>query len=306
MRNTVINTIYSAAREDKNIMFLTADLGYSVVENFQQELPGQIINVGISEQNMIGVAAGLALSGKKVFAYSIVPFVTMRCFEQIRIDVCYQNLDVAIIGVGGGFAYGSAGPTHFGLEDLTLMRSLPNMKIVAPADPYEALSLSKQVITTKGPWYIRLNRGGEKNITENSSSPIVGFGSIVKQGSDATIFSIGAITDVAVDAARVLDLEGISTEVIHLHTLKPIDSQIIISRIHSRKVIITIEEHTMFGALGSAVSEVIACERTAIPFKMLGVGGQYPPLTGKQDFLRSQAGLSSEHVANTIRNLWKI
>ena len=187
MRNTIINEIHNAARLNKNIFFLTADLGFSVVEKFAAELPEQFINVGIAEQNMIGVAAGLALAGKKVFVYSIIPFATMRCFEQIRIDVCYQNLDVTIIGVGGGYAYGSAGSTHFALEDLAIMRSLPNMKIVCPADPHEASALGKQIIDGSGPWYIRLNKGGEKIITGHTT-PVIGKGSVIKPGNEATIF----------------------------------------------------------------------------------------------------------------------
>lgn len=305
MRNTIINAIHEAAKKNKDIVFITGDLGYSVIEQFQAELPNQFINAGIAEQNMIGVAAGLALAGKKVFVYSIVPFVTMRCFEQIRIDVCYQNLDVTVIGVGGGFAYGTLGTTHFGLEDLTLMRSLPNMKIIAPADPLEAAILFGQLIEMKGPWYIRLNRGGEKNITEHVLVPKIGVGSVLREGSQVTIFSIGAITDVALEAAFLLDKDGIKTEVIHLHTLKPLDSEIVKDRIGKRKVIISIEEHTINGALGSAISEIIAENNVAVPFCRLGVNDEYLPYIGKQDFLRMKVGLSANLVAKKIKNLCK-
>lgn len=305
MRNTIINAIHTAAKTNKNIVFLTGDLGYSVVEQFQAELPNQIINCGIAEQNMIGVAAGLALAGKKVFVYSIIPFATMRCFEQIRVDVCYQNLDVTIIGVGGGFAYGTLGTTHFGLEDLALMRSLPNMKIVAPADPLEAAQLFEQLVRTKGPWYIRLNRGGEKVISESALPSQIGAGSILKKGSQATIFSIGAITDVALEAAAILEGDGISAEVIHLHTLKPLDNEIVKDRARTRKTVVTLEEHTINGGLGSAVAEVLAEAGLAVPFRRLGVEDQYFSFIGKQDFLRTKAGLSAAAVADTIKNLCK-
>ena len=194
MRNTVINTIHAAAKLNKNIMFLTADLGYSVIENFQKELPEQIINVGISEQNMIGVAAGLALSGKKVFVYSIAPFVTLRCLEQIKVDVCYQNLDVTIIGVGGGYAYGNLGVTHHSIEDLGVMRSLPNMKIVSPADSIEAGALAKAIISARGPFYIRLNHGKEPNIHQTKELKVkIGKGLVLKEGKDVTLLAIGNI-----------------------------------------------------------------------------------------------------------------
>lgn len=303
MRNTIINAIHAAAKTDKNIVFLTGDLGYSVVEQFQAELPEQIINTGIAEQNMIGVAAGLALAGKKVFVYSIVPFVTMRCFEQVRIDVCYQNLDVTLIGVGGGFAYGTLGTTHFGLEDLAIMRSLPNMKIIAPADSIEATQLFAQLLNDKGPAYIRLNRGGEKNITEQTSLVQIGVGSVLKPGSKATIFSIGAISDVALAAAILLEQDNISVEVIHLHTLKPLDKKLITDRGRTRAAIVTLEEHTINGGLGSAVAEVLAEEGISIPFRRLGVKDKYLPFIGKQDFMRAQAGLSAVAVVEAIKKL---
>ncbi len=305
MRNTIINAIHAAALKNKDIFFITGDLGYSVVENFQAELPNQFINAGIAEQNMMGVAAGLALAGKKVFVYSIVPFVTMRCFEQIRVDVCYQNLDVTIIGVGGGFAYGTLGTTHFGLEDMTLMRSLPNMKIIAPSDPFEAGQLFEQLVNIKGPWYIRLNRGGEKVITEHSLPPQIGVGSVLKKGSKATIFSIGAITEAALVASALLEKDGIQAEVVHIHTLKPLDKEIIKDRARARAAIITIEEHTVNGGLGSAVAEVLAENGLTTPFRRLGLEDKYLSVIGKQDFMRAQAGLSAEVIAETIKKLCK-
>jgi transketolase len=305
MRNKVVNRIHNAARKNKDIYFLTGDLGYSVLEQFQAELPDQVINAGIAEQNMMGVAAGLALAGKKVFVFSIVPFVTMRCFEQVRVDVCYQNLDVTIIGVGGGFAYGTLGTTHYGLEDLALMRSLPNMKVVAMSDPFEAAQLFEQILHRKGPWYVRLNRGGEKVITEQSVPPQIGTGSVLKKGVQVTIFSIGAITDIALAASANLEACGIQAEVIHLHTLKPLDKEIIKDRARTRVAIITLEEHSIIGGLGSAVAEVLADNGLAVPFRRLGVQDTYLPVIGRQDFLRAQVGLSEEVVVDTIKELCK-
>lgn len=303
MRNTIINGIHAACRENKDIIFLTGDIGYSVIEKFVAEFPDRVLNTGIAEQNMIGVAAGLALAGKKVFVYTIVPFATMRCFEQIRVDMCYQNLDVTIVGIGGGYAYGTLGTTHFGLEDLTLMRSLPNMKVVAPADPFETAQLFPQLLSAGGPCYIRLNRGGEKTLTENAQSPQLGVGSVLKTGTQVTIFSIGTITEVALEAATMLAAENIDVEVIHMHTLKPFDVEIVKDRARTRKAIVTLEEHTIIGGLGSAVAEVLAENASAIPFHRIGVEDQYYSRIGKQDFLRAQAGLSVAAVVEKIKKL---
>lgn len=303
MRNTIVNIIHNAARKNKDIYFLTGDLGYSVLEDFQSELPDQVINTGIAEQNMMSVAAGLALAGKKVFVYSIVPFVTMRCFEQVRVDVCYQNLDVTIIGVGGGFAYGTLGLTHYGLEDLAIMRSLPNMKVVAMSDPIEARQLFEQILDDTGPWYIRLNRGGEKAIVEQTVAPKIGIGSVLKHGSQVTIFSIGTITEVALLTSSHLEKYGIHAEVIHMHTLKPLDKEIIIDRARTRLAIVTLEEHTIMGGLGSAVAEVLADNGLSIPFRRLGLEDRYLSVIGRQDFLRAQAGLSEDAIVDVIKEL---
>lgn len=304
MRNTVINSIHQAAKKNKDIVFLTGDLGYSVIEKFVEELTEQIYNTGIAEQNMMGVAAGLALAGKKVFVYSIVPFVTKRCFEQIRLDVCYQNVDVTIIGVGGGYAYGTLGTTHYGLEDIALMRPLPNMKVVVPADPHEAGALIEQIIQDRGPYYLRLNRGGEQNITDTTVVPQLGQGNIVRHGTKLTIFTVGAITTVALQAAEAVKEDGLDVEVIHFHTVKPLDTALILDRLQTRQALITLEEHMVIGGLGSAVAEVVAEVGSAAPLRRLGVHG-YLKGVGKQDYLREAAGIGVNDVISTLRSLWK-
>lgn len=306
MRNTVINTIHAAAKLDKNIIFLTADLGYSVIENFQKELPEQIINVGISEQNMIGIAAGLALSGKKVFVYSITPFVTLRCLEQIKVDVCYQNLDVTIIGVGGGFAYGNLGVTHHSIEDLGIMRSLPNMKIVSPADSLEAEALAKAVISARGPFYIRLNRGKEPNIHQTKDLKIkIGKGLVLKEGKDVALLAIGNIAGEAMAAAKILEEKGVSAEVVSLHTLKPLDEDLIAELAKKIKAIFTIEENNILGGLGSAVAEQIAENNFKIKFKRIGISDKYPEVVGSQEYLRDLAGLSGEKIAKVVKDIYE-
>lgn len=306
MRNSVINLIHEYARSNKDVYFLTADLGYSVIDDFHKEFPERCINVGISEQNMIGLAAGLALAGKKVFAYSIVPFATMRCFEQIRVDVCYQNLDVTIIGVGGGFAYGTLGPTHHAIEDVAIMRSLPNMKVVVPADPSEAVELTKQIFELGGPTYIRLNRGGESDILENKEDyNEVKFGKAheIKTGVDVFIISMSDITHLAVEASEKFKEENIIVGVASMHTVKPIDKEFIKRVANEVKIIVSLEEHNVIGGLGSVVSEILAEENINIKFKRLGVNDEYSKFVGKQDYLREKHGLSTNFIVNSIKEM---
>ena len=307
MRNTVINTIFQQAQLNKDIIFITADLGYSVIENFQRELPEQFINVGIAEQNMIGLAAGLALAGKKVFVYSIVPFVTLRCLEQIKVDICYQNLDITIIGVGGGFAYGSLGVTHHAIEDLGVMRTLPNMKVVAPSDPEEAKKLITKLIDIGGPAYLRLNRGGEKNIISEIEQQSFKFGEgrKIRGGGEILILAIGAILENALTAVEKLAEQKIIVSLVSLPVLKPLNKEYLEKIVKEKKVLITLEEHNIIGGLGSAVAEFIAERGIEIKFKRLGVLDTYPSEIGRQDYLRELFNLSADKITEVILGLIK-
>lgn len=306
MRNTIINKIYKRAKENDSIYFLTGDLGFSVIEEFQKDIPDRVINVGISEQNMIGIAAGLALEGKKVFVYSIVPFATMRCFEQIRVDVCCQNLDVTIIGVGGGFAYGTLGTTHHAIEDIAIMNVLPNMNIVVPADPSQAADIISDVIKRGGPCYIRLNRGGEKNLEiENCQHIKIWKGYILKEGQDISILSTGAIVSVVLEAAALLEKEHISTQVVSIHSIKPIDEDFILEITKNKKAIFTVEEHSVIGGLGSIVATILAENKISVIFKRLGVNDSYMNIIGRQEYLRQIAGLSPLSIARFIKDAYE-
>lgn len=302
MRNTIINKIFSAAKQNSNIILITADLGYSVMEKFQEELPNQFINSGIAEQNMIGVAAGLALSGKKVFVYSIVPFAVMRCFEQIRVDICYQNLDVTIIGVGGGFAYGTLGVTHYGIEDIAIMRSLPNMKIMCPADPREASLIFEKIFKTGGPTYIRINRGGENEIYNKDetnldiSKPI----KVLDNESEYSIFSCGNILDEAYKASINLLNRDKRISLYSCPSIKPFDKDEFLKITNKTKVIYTIEEHNIIGGLGSIIAEIIAEENLNIRLVRFGINDEYFKFIGKQDYMRDICGISSKRIEMVI------
>lgn len=305
MRNITINYIFEAAKKNPNIILMTADFGYSVMDKFIQELPKQFINVGIAEQNMIGLAAGLALSGKKVFVYTIVPFATMRCLEQIRVDVCYQNLDVTVIGVGGGYAYGTSGTTHYALEDLAIMRSLPNMKVMSPADINEAVLVVNKAIEIGGPGYIRLNRGGEINIADAVGYSNIEFGNpikVIENKNDVAILSCGNILSEAYKASISLIEKGRNVSLFSFPFLKPVNRDAIIDIIKNYKIIFTVEEHNIIGGLGSLVAEIIAEENLNVRLVRLGVEDKYFDFIGKQGYMRDQAGISAQKIEQKIIN----
>jgi transketolase len=304
MRNTIINVILEAARKNPDIILMTADLGYSVMEKFIEELPGQFINAGIAEQNMIGLAAGLALSGKKVFVYTIAPFATMRCFEQIRVDLCYHNLDVTVIGVGGGFAYGTLGNTHYALEDIAIMRSLPEMKVMCPSDPTEARMVAEFAMKLGGPSYIRLNRGGEQDISGVNLGDIR-FGDPIRVCGQETgkiaLLVCGNILSEAYQAALDLLKEGVSLELYSVPFIKPVNADKILDILDNKDNIFTIEEHNIIGGLGSMIAEIMAESSCKARLVRLGIPDKYFSFIGKQDFMRDHAEISAAKIKETIR-----
>lgn len=303
MRFSVVETIYEAALKDPKICFIQGDLGHAKTEEFRKNLPDRYYNGGMAEQNIIGMAAGLALSGMKVFVYSIVPFITLRCFEQIKVDVCSHNADVTIIGVGGGIAaYSTSGATHVSIEEVAAFRALPNMKIICPANPSETVVLTKEVIKEGGPAYLRIGRGKEVDYPV-LYKPQIGKAGILKTGSDISIVTSGTIAIEALEASALLEKNGISAEVINMHTIKPLDAEIIRDRIKKMKAIFTLEEHNIIGGLGGAVAEVIAEEGDGIKFHRFGINDAWPEVVGDSSYLRDYVGLSGKKVAESIIKL---
>jgi len=306
MRTAFIKILTELAREDKNIYLLTGDLGFSVFEEFVQKFPERYINCGVAEQNMIGVAAGLALNGKKVVVYSIVPFVTMRCFEQIRNDICLQNLDVKIVGVGGGFSYGALGSTHHAIEDLAIMRSLPNITVLCPADPIETELAVRAMLKLKGPTYLRLGKSKEENIHLKPFKFQIGKANFIKKGKDITIIGIGPILKNAILAVKTLEKQyDISIGIISMPTLKPLDKNIVLKAAKETKAIFTIEEHSLVGGLGSAVAEILAESKYKILFRRIALPDKFCREVGNQEYLREKKGLSVTKIENYILKEFK-
>lgn len=302
MRFTVVKIIYEAALRNKKIYFLTGDLGHACEEEFKKNIPNQYINAGIAEQNMLGLAAGLALSGMKVFVYSISPFVTMRCFEQVKNDVCYQNVDVNIIGVGGGFSYGPYGNTHCSIEDIAVMRVLPNMKVVCPANPLETEQLTKQILNMCGPFYMRIGRGKEP-IPPKKYLVTFGKGYRLKSGKHGVIITAGTILTECEQAIELLTKRGLNFALINMHTIKPVDRDLVVDTVDDFDAIFTVEEHSIIGGLGSTIAEIISEEtRKKILFKRFGVSDIYLHEIGSQEYLRDKHGISAQKIADSIFN----
>ena len=259
MRNTFIKTLVECSKNDKDIMLLVGDLGFGVIDPFINEFPDRYLNVGIAEQNMTGIAAGLALSGKKAITYSIGNFPTLRCLEQIRNDILYHNANVKIVCVGGGMAYGQLGMSHHATEDIAIMRALPNIKVFAPGDLIEAEAITKAMLKYDGPCYLRLGKGKERVIHEKPIDNYeIGKAIKLKDGNDVAVFSTGAILDVATDVCDELEKKNISVMQCSFPTVKPIDENAIKECILKCKLIITIEEANIVGGFGSSIAEVMA------------------------------------------------
>lgn len=305
MRNTLINEIHNRARQDKNIVFLTWDLWYSVIENFQKELPEQCINIWISEQNMIWIAAWLALSWKKVFCYSIVPFIVMRPYEQIRVDVCYQNLDITLIGVWWGYAYGNLWWTHHWIEDINVMKWLPNMKVLSPADKMEIISSIEYIFNSKWPMYIRLNRWWELDIHNNIPLFNIEKWIRLKQWNDILIISTWNILKLAIESSDLLENFWWSVELMSLPLIKPINTTYLLSVMRWKKWVFTIEEHSIIGWLWDSIASIVAENWVFTRFKKFWINDKFYELLWDQNYMRKQAWLDSDVMVNEIINILK-
>ncbi len=307
MRNTLVKTLTEEALKDNTIMLLTGDLGFNVLNKFYDVLPQQYVNAGISEQNMTSVAAGLALSGKKVFTYSIGNFSTLRCFEQIRNDICYHNANVKVVSLAAGFAYGPLGMSHHATEDIACMRSLPNMRVFSPADPLETIAVTKAAITSDGPCYIRLGKGGEPNLREafDIENFEVGKAYQLRDGkANVCIFSTGSVTKEAILAAEQLKDRG-SIPVYTFPTVKPIDEEFIRACAERYDAILTLEEHNIVGGLGGAVAEVLAENPSRARLIRLGLRDVFSSVVGDVAYLRHYYKIDAEAVVTALEKVLK-
>jgi len=289
------------ARQDKRVMLLTGDLGFGVLTPFAETFPDQFLNVGVAEQNMTGVATGLALEGKIVFTYSIGNFPTLRCLEQIRNDVCYHQANVKIVCIGGGFCYGSLGISHHATEDLAIMRALPHLKVMAPGDLVETGLITRIAYETPGPCYLRLGRGGEPKVHQDPLNLSLGQGVPVFREGELALLSTGGILENACKAREILASRRVKASLHSLPFLQPLDLDLIKNLAQTSRLIVTIEEHRIIGGLGGAVAEVLAelpgCKP---PLIRLGLREGFSCEVGDQQYLRQIYGLSPEDIAHRV------
>jgi transketolase len=304
MRNAFLEQLFELAKRDSRIVFITGDLGFSVVERYQEELPDQFVNAGVAEQNMTGIAAGMAHCGKIVFTYSIANFPTLRCLEHVRNDVCYHEANVKIVSVGGGFAYGALGATHHATEDLGVMRMLPNMIVIAPGDPVETRAATRALVEREGPSYLRLGKAGEPVVHEEPIDFELGRAIRLRDGGDVTLISTGGTLHLAVRTADALAGDGLDARVLSMHTLKPLDESAVLEAARQTPAILTIEEHSVVGGLGSAVAELLAeTDEVRVRFRRIGVPPRFSPRVGTQEYLLAENGIDVDGIRRTVGEL---
>jgi transketolase len=296
MRSSIANKITQAAARDKKIFLIAGDGGYGVLDEFQRKFPKRFLNLGVAEQNTISFAAGLGLMGFKVFVYNIVPFVLYRCYEQIRNDICYQRVPVTLIGIGSGVTYAPQGVTHYSVEDIAIARTLPNLTVLSPSDPKEAIKCAEYAVKSKGPVYIRIAKSGEpvihKGRVTDITKPVV-----VQKGNGVAVLFHGSISIEVMEALRDL---GKSPLVLSVPMVQPLDYDFLLKRLKKVHTIITVEEHYADGGLGSAVAEWIAKEGHHFRLKRLGLKNKFIHDIMKNQGLRKLYGISADSIRQSI------
>ena len=304
-RQAISDTLLEKAKKNKDLLVLTSDSrGSASLVRFGETLPNQLVEVGIAEQNLVGVAAGLAHSGKKPFVASPACFLSMRSIEQIKVDVAYSNTNVKLIGISGGISYGALGTSHHSVQDLAVTRAIPGIDVMMPADRHEAKKMIEALIEYDKPVYIRVGRNPVADCYLNEDYEFeIGKAVMMKDGSDLTIIATGETVRIALDTARELQAEGINARVLNFHTIKPLDEVAIIKVAKETGRIITIEEHSIFGGLGAAVSEVVV-QHQPVPMKILGIPDE-PAIAGKSAEVFDYYGLNVDNLKNVAKAMLK-
>lgn len=302
MRTAYLDTLYDLARKDKRVYALISDNGAIVYDKYRRDLADQYLNLGISEANMIGMAAGMASRGKIPFAYTIGAFLAYRAYEFIRNDVCLQRQNVKIVGTGAGEVYSQLGPTHHSTEDLGGLRSLPNLTILCPASPMEVKKATMAAYEYEGPVYLRLGTNREPEIYERDYAFQIGKAVTVKDGKDVTLIGTGSILKDCLDVAKELKAEGVDVRVIDMHTIKPLDEEIIQRAIEETGKVLTVEDHNVTGGLGSAVAEVIAKYGKPVRFQTLGLQ-EFSRGYGNYEQVKEANGIGKEAIRKEIQRM---
>lgn len=303
MRNTFVKVLDKIAQKDNRVICVIGDTGFSVFEEFEKKYKERFVNIGIAEQNFVSFGAGLAAMGMKPFIYNVVSFMTYRAFEQIELDVCFQENPVVLVGVGGGHAYGPAGPTHHGYFDLSLMTSLPNMTVICPGDPVEMEAAMYAAYEMNSPVYIRIGRSVDPVVHEYPIDFKVGRGIEMNKGERAVLLVTGTCLKDGVQAVKLLKNEGINISLYSMPTIKPVDRELIERCMTEYEYIFTLEEHSKNGGLGTAVGNVMLESKVDSKAKLVKFGfpDTFAPVTGSREYLNALYGMNAESVSETIK-----
>jgi transketolase len=307
MRNAFASTLTKIAQTDQRIVLLSGDIGNKLFDSFKEQCPGRFFNCGVAEANMTSMAAGMALCGLRPVTYTIASFVTVRCLEQIRIDVCYHNLPVIIVGVGAGLSYAELGATHHSCEDIAMMRVLPNMTVICPADSFEVRAALRAALKHNGPVYIRLGKKGEPIVHGGIPEFVIGKGIIVRDGKDVCLLSTGNILSTVMEAAEMLQERDISARVVSFHTVKPLDAELLSQVFAQFRMVVSIEEHSILGGFGSSIAEwLVGKGKTVGELICMGAADTFFCEAGKQKDARRYFSLTPETIAkNTMEAFFK-
>lgn len=306
MRNAFARELVALAETDERVVLLSGDIGNRMFDTFKSRFPDRFYNCGVAEANMLSVAAGLGLCGLRPVVYTIVPFVTTRCLEQIRVDVCYHRSPVTIVGVGGGLSYASLGATHHSCEDIGFLRMLPEMTVVCPADACEVRLGLRAALQQDGPVYLRIGKKGEPAVHERDPDFVLGQGITLRSGTDVCLLATGNIVPLALETADHLQQDGLTSRVVSLHTVKPLDADLLAEVFARFPLVITLEEHSLIGGLGGAVAEWYV-DRSEYPVSRsrllrIGTADRFLHAVGDQDYARRQFGLESNSIAQRIKS----
>jgi transketolase len=306
MRNAFAKAVNDLGDTHPSLIMLAGDIGNRLFDNFKEKYPTRFYNCGVAEANMTGVASGLAASGLQPITYTITPFNTVRCLEQLRLDICYPNLPVIVVGTGAGLSYAGLGATHHSMEDIAILRTLPNMHIVCPADPVEVRLAVKEALKLKRPTYIRLGKKGEPIIHQSDPDFEIGRGIVMRLGSDVAILGVGNMLASALATADLLHAKGVSAKVISLHTIKPLDAKLLTQLFDESKLVAVVEEHGLIGGAGTAVLEW-GNESGANLNKLIRFGGpdRFLSACGDQEEARILLGLVPDKISVQILNRLK-
>ncbi|MEI2396168.1 transketolase family protein [Paenibacillus phytohabitans] len=302
-RQVICETLLELAKEDRDIMVLASDSrGSAAMGPFANTYPEQFVEVGIAEQNIVGMAAGLAHSGKKTFVTSPACFLSMRSIEQIKVDVAYSRTNVKLIGISGGVSYGALGMSHHSVQDIAVARAIPGLAIVLPADRHETRKLTEALVKYDGGVYVRIGRNAVEDVYDTDNYPFeIGKAVTMKDGKDITIIAAGETVRIAMDAANALAVDGVSCRVLNMHTIKPLDEEAIIAAAKETEAIITVEEHSIHGGLGAAVAEVVV-QNHPVPMRVLGIPDE-PAIAGKTAEVFNHYGITGENIKHIAQEL---